>query len=79
MNWGLVGWFAGTIATLIGIKFIWTLFRTLFSKESMVKVIDSVGSGATNAANKMTASVTQKIRDKKERKKDENKPVVVNR
>lgn len=80
MNWELVKWFGGVIGTLIGIKFIWTLFRTLFSKQSMVKVIDSVGNGAQNAANKMTDRISQKVQEAKERREEEkkkNKPEVV--
>ena len=80
MNWELVKWFGGVIGTLIGIKFIWTLFRTLFSKESMVKVIDSVGTGASNAANKMTDKFQEKVKKAKERREEEkqkNKPEVM--
>ena len=83
MNWDLVAWFAGVIGTLIGIKFVWTLFRTLFSKESMVKVIDGIGNGAANCADKMTNKMTEKWqegrerrRSKQEQKEENNKPVV---
>ena len=86
MNWGLIAWFAGVIATLIGIKFIWTIFRTMFSKESMVKVIDGVGSGATKAANRMSENLAHSIQEakfkhqeKKEQKREQNKPVVYDR
>lgn len=82
MNWELVKWFGGVIGTLIGIKFIWTLFRTLFSKQSMVKVIDSIGNGAQNAANRMTDKLSQKVQKAKERREEEklnNKPEVINR
>lgn len=84
MNWGLIAWFAGAIGTLIGIKFIWTLFRTLFSKESMIRVIDSVGSGASRTSERITENLADKIYERrqkraeeKEKRKQENKPVVV--
>ena len=82
MNWELVGWFAGVIATLVGIKFVWTLFRTLFSKESMVRVIDSVGNSAQKAADKMSRGFSEKMAEKRARKEKEKeyyKPEVVNR
>ena len=76
MNFELVLWFAGVIATLIGIKFIWTIFRTLFSKQSMVRVIDKVGEKASNTSERMAEKVAESIEKRREKKREANKPVV---
>ena len=80
MNWGLIAWIFGTVATLYGIKFIFVLFRTLFSKETMVKAIDVAGQSASNAGNRVSDYLQQKVEMQKERRrreKEKNKPVVI--
>lgn len=80
MNWELIAWFAGVVATLYGLKFVIVLFRTLFSKQTMVRVIDSAGRGAANTADRVTEKLREKVeerRERKQREKEENKPVVI--
>jgi DNA-binding transcriptional regulator GbsR (MarR family) len=85
MNWGLVGWFFGVLLTLAALKFVWTVFRTLFSKETMEDVIDAAGDKIHDLGENMTNSMKKaaaKRRAKKKaeeakKKKEQDKPLVL--
>ena len=73
MNWNLVLWFAGIMVTFVGLKFVWVLFRTLFSKESMEDVVDAIGDGIHNASEKVSKSIKKSAQKRRARKKAEKK------
>lgn len=82
MNWELVGWFAGVVATIYGLKFVLVLFKSLFGKQSMTRVIDGASNAAVHASDRMKENLRCKIEERRERKqqeKYENRPVVVDR
>lgn len=66
MNWGLVGWFAGIVATFVGLKFVIVMAKTLFSKESMEDFIDYTGEKISRRCHKVSKNIRKKIKEKKE-------------
>ena len=84
MNWGFIGWCASVIGTLIVVKIMWTIFRTLFSKTAIVNGINRVGEKAQEAGEDIGDRLAYRIdqkrkqkRKKQQQKKEETKPVVV--
>lgn len=80
MNWELIAWFAGIVATLYGLKFVMVFFKTLFNKDTMVNAINCVGSGASKKAKKITKNLKRRIAEKHERdrvRKEQERPVVI--
>ena len=75
MNWGLIGWFAGVVLTLAGLKFVWVFVRSILSKETMEDVIEAAGDGISNAGKSFSNYVKKKGEERKARKK-EQKPIV---
>ena len=77
MNWELVKWVAGVLLTVAAIKFVWTAFRTLFSKENFEDALDSVGTACGNAATRMANGIKKKIvKAKKANVQKDNTPKV---
>ena len=73
MNWGLVAWVAGALLTFAGIKFVWVIFTSLFSKESMEDMVDAIGDGIHNAGEKVTKSIKKSAQKRRARKKAEKR------
>ena len=69
MNWSLVAWVAGVLLTFAGIKFVWVLFRTLLSKETMEDVVDSIGDSIHNAGERMATAVKKSAQKHRQKKK----------
>lgn len=79
MNWELIRWFAGICLTIVGLKFVLVMVKTLFSKEMMQDAIGAVGDKISDANYKMTNSLKRKMAEKKARReaeKEKNKPMV---
>ena len=80
MNWGLIGWIFGAVATLYGIKFVFVLFKTLFSKDAMQHAVYKAGDTATRHANNMKAYLEEKVEKekiKRQQKREMEKPTIV--
>lgn len=75
MNWNLIGWFAGVILTIAGLKFVWVFLRSILSKDTMLDVIDAAGNGISNAG-KAFSNYLGKKADERRKKKEANKPIV---
>ena len=73
MNWDFVKWVAGVLLTLAAIKFVWTVFRTLFSKETMENVIDTVADKIHSAGEKMTEVIKDAAASHAAKKEMKNK------
>ncbi len=76
MNWNLVLWFAGIMATFVGLKFVFVVFHTLFSKESMKGCLNSIGDKIENANERVVNKVKEKAEQRKARKQEMEKPTV---
>ena len=81
MNWNLVGWFAGIVATFIGMKFVIVAAKTLFSKETMESALDVAGnsiSRTTKKFEKYLKNKTKKVKAKTYQANGtaDNKPIV---
>jgi len=73
MNWGLVGWFAGIVATFVGLKFVIVMAKTLFSKESMEDFIDYTGEKISRRCHKISKNIKKKMKEKRDEKKEAKK------
>lgn len=76
MNWGLIAWFAGVVLTIYGLKFVLTLTKSLFGKESREQIVDSIGNSISNANKKITKSLKKKADERKHKKAEENRAIV---
>ena len=77
MNWDLIKWFAGLMATLAGIKFVMVFFKTLVSKETMRDALDVMGDKIHDAGESASSYLKRKSKERKMRKEQEEKPIVV--
>lgn len=73
MNWSLIGWIFGGVATLYGIKFIFTLFSSLFGKEQRKAIIAGLGDKVHEASESMSESFREKAEERKRKKEEEIK------
>lgn len=76
MNWGLIAWFAGIVATIYGLKFVLALFKSLLGKESREAVIDTLGESINSANKRLTKAVKKKAAERKAKKREENRAVI---
>ena len=77
MNWGLVAWVAGVLLTIYAIKFVFMAIKTLLSKDTMETVMDAMGDSITCANKKFKRYLKQKSTQKKMRKLEEEKPMII--
>ena len=77
MNWGLVASFAGVLLTIYGIKFVFMAIRSLFSKDTMETVMDSMGNSISKANKKFKRYLKQKSAQKKMQQIEEEKPMIL--
>lgn len=84
MNWDLVKWVAGVLLTFVGIKFVFVLIHTVFSKKTMKSAIEHIGSGAGNAAERFSESISSTVEkyrarraERQEKKQEENRPEII--
>lgn len=74
MNWEIVKWVAGVLLTFAGIKFVWTAFRAIFSKENMTNVLENIGDKCSDAAYEGGEFIRRKmVEHKKRRQAKKNK------
>lgn len=71
MNWNLILWFAGIMATLAGLKFVIVFFKSLFSRDMMEDVIDGMGNKISKANKKLTEKIKKKAIERKQKKEEE--------
>jgi len=76
MNWSLVAWFAGVLITFGALKFVWAFFRELTSKDARQRVVDAVGDRINEGARDFGNYVKMKTVERKQRKQEENKPII---
>ena len=79
MNWGLVWWFVGIMATFAALKFVMVFFKSIFNKENMQNVIYKAGDGISGASEKMTERMKAKMEQRKQQKREENRAIVIQR
>ena len=79
MNWELVKWFAGICLTLGGIRIVWTMFRSIFSKDSIHGVMDAAGNRIDEAGGRLTDTLKKKAEERKQKKERENRPIITYR
>ena len=72
MNWGIVSWVLGVLLTIYGIRFVFMAVKTLLSKEMMEAVIDKAGKSVTRTNKKFKKYLKEKV----DKKKTVNKPMV---
>lgn len=77
MNWNIVIWFGGILATYAAIKFLMVTFRSLCSKDNIHAVLDKVEDHVTSANQKLTEKMKVKVAEHRQRKRDENRAEVV--
>ena len=71
MNWGLVGWVAGTMLTIYMIKFVISLMRSVFSKENANRVISGIGNSCDRAGERCTEYLRYKVENRRRKKEPE--------
>lgn len=78
MNWGLIGWIAGVLLTFAGIKFVFVVIHSLFSKKTMKTAIDAVGTGINESRDRFEEYLQRKVDARKAKKEAEKnaKPVI---
>lgn len=78
MNWGLIGWIAGVLLTFAGIKFVFVVIHSLFSKKTMKTAIDAVGTGINESMDRFEEYLQKKVDARKMKKEAEKnaKPVI---
>lgn len=69
MNVELVTWFVGVLATVYGLKFAITIFRKIFSKDSMENLMNGIGKGAESAADKSAKAIKGYWKKRQDRKR----------
>ena len=72
MNFGIISWVLGVLLTIYGIKFVFMAVKTLLSKEMMESVIDKAGKSITRTNKKFKRYLKEKV----DKKKTVNKPMV---
>lgn len=78
MNWELVKWVVGVLLTFAAIKFVWTAFRSLFNKETMEDVLDTMGDKISDASHTINKKLKKKAMERRVQKAEKkNKPVVI--
>lgn len=65
-------WFAGICLVWTGIKFVFMVFKRLGSKNSMNDLIDRMEDGMAKGAD----TVAKNMKARKERKKEQEQPIV---
>ena len=68
MNWGLIWWIAGGVATMYAIKFVFDVFSNLFGKEQRKALIAKMGDTVHEANENFTESVKKKCDERRQRK-----------
>lgn len=81
MNWELVKWVAGILLTAGAIKFVFTAFRSIFSKENFEDILDAVGEKCSEGAEATGNFVKKKMAEHKvkckiKKAEKQNKPIV---
>lgn len=76
MNWQLIIWFAGILATIYGLKFVFELFKSLLGKESRENMMEALGESVTKANKKLTNKIKKKSNEMKKKKEEENRAIV---
>ena len=78
MNWELVKWIVGVLLTFAAIKFVWTAFRSLFSKETMEDMLDTMGDKISDASHAVTKKLKKKAMERRVQKQEnKNEPIVI--
>lgn len=79
MNWGLVGWVAGTMLTVYAIKFVIMLMRNTFSKQNANRVIAGIEDRANQASEWCVDKFNQGMerRRKKPNEEDERPTITI--
>lgn len=77
MNWGLIGWFAGIVATIYGLKFVLELFKSLMGKDAREDIMGALGKSIHNTNKRITKKLKEKANERKQKKQDENRAVVI--
>lgn len=85
MNWGLIGWVAGAVATLCAIKFVGgfiiDLFKSLFGKDARKGMIDSIGThiheASESCADKIREKAEQRKKERRAKKLKEDEPIII--
>lgn len=67
-----VWWLVGVMASFAAVRFVILVFKRLTSKENMNAILDTATDGAHNLADK----IGDYFRERKERRKQENQPIV---
>ena len=76
MNLSIVLWFAGALLTIYGIKFVFLFVREMFSKDTMESVMDAAGATIKNMNKSFTRYLKRKARERREKTKEKNLPMV---
>ena len=63
----LVWWFAGVLATLAGIKFVFAVFRKLTSKEQIDNLMQKANDGIHNTSERVAYYIKQRKEEKDNR------------
>ena len=81
MNWSLIGWCFGALLTLYVIKFMFMFIRRVFSKNNVIRIINSAEEKASSTSERLCENLSDKWQEHRERKRkmkgEENQPVVV--
>lgn len=73
MNWSLIGWVFGGVATIYGIKFIFTLFSSLFGKDQRKAIIAEMGDKIHQTSENFSDSLKAKAEERRKKKAAETK------
>jgi hypothetical protein len=76
MNWNLIWWFAGIVATFYGLKFVLEFFKSMFGKESREAIMSSIGDSISSTNKKITKAIKKKAAARKQQKEEEKRAIV---
>ena len=81
INWDIIKWLGGLLATFGIIKIVWAVFRELFNKDNIADALQAVGEKCSDGAEWTAGKVRKKMVMAKQRReirkaKKDNRPIV---
>lgn len=81
MNWGFIGWCLGIILTVYVLKFAILALRSLFSKRNMESIMMAAGDKVSEANEAMTRKIKEtaakRKAERRQRKIEEDQPMII--
>lgn len=76
MNWGLIGWFAGVMLTIGALKFVWAFVSAMTGKDARRRAVNAASERIQEAGENLSDYISKKAAERKQRKKEEERPII---